>query len=157
MSNNGQEWLAKYPPVDEATINRVAEILGVTFPASFVEIAKLYHGGEPLKDSFHVNYPRIGQIEGCISTLLSFAADNPYPHSNMLYINQNPPDCFPEGLVMFGEDAGGNYMCFDFRANRSTPEPPIVYWSHESREGEDIFYLAATFTDFLNMLHESEF
>ena len=52
-------------------------------------------------------------------------------------------------IVPFGEDGGGNYVCFDYRRSDT---PSIVFWFHEL-EGEDGLYpVAPSFEEFLNDL-----
>jgi hypothetical protein len=66
----------------------------------------------------------------------------------------DPPEFFPENLVSFAGDGGGNLICFDYRATKENP--PIVFWCHDDSEGEDVHFVANSFEEFINMLHESE-
>lgn len=69
----------------------------------------------------------------------------------------NDPDYFPKKLIPFGDDGGGNYMCFDYR-NHSGDNPPVVFWNHDVYENSKrISFVANNFEDFINMLHKSEY
>jgi len=57
----------------------------------------------------------------------------------------------PSRLVPFGEDGGGNLVCFDYRVSDS---PSIALWFHELSGDESIWRIAANFDDFLNSLSE---
>ncbi len=55
----------------------------------------------------------------------------------------------PHQLIPFGEDGGGDDVCFDYR---HSDVPSVVFWHHELGAEEGIFPVAATFEDFLGML-----
>lgn len=59
----------------------------------------------------------------------------------------------PQRLIPFGEDGGGNYVCFDYR---HSDVPSVVFWHHELDADEGIFPVAATFEKFLRMLRAYE-
>lgn len=42
----------------------------------------------------------------------------------------DPPEFFPAGIIAFAETGGGNRICFDYRQDSNTDNPPIVYWNH---------------------------
>ena len=49
-------------------------------------------------------------------------------YNNIMDIYNNPAEFFPKNLVAFGRDRGGNKICFDYRLNPTTDNPPVVYW-----------------------------
>jgi hypothetical protein len=60
------------------------------------------------------------------------------------------PDHFTPGLISFADDGGSNLSCFDYRARRDDPDPPIVFWHHELHScGEEPFFVAENFRAFL--------
>ena len=66
----------------------------------------------------------------------------------------NPPEFFPQGLISFAPDGGGNYICFDYRNCKENP--PIVFWHHEVEENEGVFPLADSFDQFIDSLKNEE-
>ncbi|WP_218459882.1 SMI1/KNR4 family protein [Rickettsia sp. TH2014] len=68
-------------------------------------------------------------------------------HNNIIDIYNNPAEFFPKNLVAFGIDGGGNKICFDYRADPNTDNPPVVYWIIGYNEGEDISFLAYNFEE----------
>lgn len=64
---------------------------------------------------------------------------------------------FSKWLIPFGETGGGDFICFDYRNDNKTDNPPIVFWCHDA-DSEDgrVSFVANNFEEFINMLHESE-
>ena len=63
---------------------------------------------------------------------------------------------FEDGLIPFGENGGGDMICFDYRKNRTTNNPPIVIWNHDMGLEHRVVFIANNFEEFINMLHEPE-
>ncbi|MDR0695636.1 MAG: SMI1/KNR4 family protein [Holosporales bacterium] len=91
------------------------------------------------------------KISEFIEILLSQSTDNP-----------NDPDVwkfyryFDSRLIPFGENGGGDFICFDYR-NHNGDNPPIVIWSHDvANNSKRISFIANNFEEFINMLHEPE-
>lgn len=63
-----------------------------------------------------------------------------------------------EGLVAFSSLGNGDLLCFDYRGNTNTNNPPIAVWHHEGRPGmeEEVSPVAKTFDEFLDMLFEEQ-
>ena len=75
---------------------------------------------------------------------------------NLVKQYNHPPEFFPQNVVPFGENGGGDMVCFDYRSNPKTTNPPIVYWEHEEEEGKDVSFIAKDFEEFLSILKEPE-
>ena len=74
----------------------------------------------------------------------------------LLNESKDDPGYFSKKLIPFGDDGGGNYMCFDYREHKEN-NPPIIYWNHSVYENSKrISVIANSFEEFINMLHESE-
>ncbi|CAO1295871.1 unnamed protein product [Diamesa hyperborea] len=71
--------------------------------------------------------------------------------------NLDPDLPFPDKIVPFAVDGGGNLICFDYRRNINTDEPSIIFWHHEGESGtaEELSFVANSFDEFLDMLHDS--
>ena len=63
---------------------------------------------------------------------------------------------FEDGLIPFGENGGGDYICFDYRNDKTTDNPPIVIWNHDMGLKHRVVFIANNFEEFINMLHEPE-
>ena len=63
---------------------------------------------------------------------------------------------FEDGLIPFGENGGGDMICFDYRNDKTTDNPPIVIWNHDMGLKHRVVFIANNFDEFINMLHEPE-
>lgn len=61
---------------------------------------------------------------------------------------------FEDGLIPFGDNGGGDLICFDYRKNQITDNPPIVIWNHDMGLKHRVVFIANNFEEFINMLHE---
>ena len=63
---------------------------------------------------------------------------------------------FEDGLIPFGDNGGGDMICFDYRHDKTTDNPPIVIWNHDMGLKHRVVFVANNFEEFINMLHEPE-
>ncbi|MBR1734338.1 MAG: SMI1/KNR4 family protein [Alphaproteobacteria bacterium] len=63
---------------------------------------------------------------------------------------------FEDGLIPFGDNGGGDMICFDYRNDKMTDDPPIVIWNHDMGLKHRVVFIANNFEEFINMLHEPE-
>ncbi len=141
--------------VNPAQIILVEKELSKKLPVSFKEMVSMCDAGYPKKSDFIFFDISLGDYTlGCIGALLAFSPE--YPHEKILEYYHNPPEFFPEGLVGFAVDGGGNVICFDYRQDPDTNDPPIVYWIHDVEDEESISPIAKNFDAFLSMLMSEE-
>ncbi|HEU4321849.1 MAG TPA: SMI1/KNR4 family protein [Roseiflexaceae bacterium] len=149
MEHNNLEWIDSHHIIGDDVIRQVEQELAVTFPPDFVEYAKRYHGGRPTINSFDYIDENNNLITNGFEVLISFDLNYKW---NIVRQNKQPPEELPKGVIIFGINGGGGYMCFDYRSRKEYP--PIVFWSHDSFSAETVIPLADTFLDFLGMLYE---
>jgi hypothetical protein len=130
---------------DPKELERTQKKIGVFFPKEYVEIVLKCDGGDPENAAFKVMY-------GNNFIFLSIGSLLKINKSNLLNKYLDPPEFFPEGLVGFGVNGGGDYICFDYRQGKHLLNPPIVFWDHEGDEGEDVYFVANNFKEFLEKL-----
>ena len=141
-------------PVCEERIKYVEETIGVKFPKSYRELIKRCDGGYPIKDEFDYYDEDFEEVlPGSVGGFLTL---NEVQGIGLLKLFYSPPEFFPEGLLAFGDNGGGNFVCFDYREGKDNPDPPIVYWSHEAEDGKDVSFIAPNFDAFIKMLYRSE-
>ncbi|RPK15237.1 SMI1/KNR4 family protein [Priestia endophytica] len=158
------EWLYADTPVREDDVRDAGKTLGVVFPEDYVECAAKNNGADVEPYLFDV-----GNTTKSFGTLLMYDEDD---SEYIIKIFHDYKDTLPKGLIPFAFDPAGNLICFDYEDR--TENPIIVFWEHEgaeekevliSHEGlteeeaekvarENVFYVADTFTDFLNKLHD---
>lgn len=140
--------------VSTERINFIEKIIGKIFPHLFLELVKICDGGYPLKDAFA--YFDIYHQSMIISGVGAFLYLNDSNSSDFLKIYKNPPEFFPEGLIAFADNGGGDFICFDYRMDKESKNPPIVFWSHGADKGKDVSFIAKNFEEFIGMLYEPE-
>lgn len=64
---------------------------------------------------------------------------------------------FEDGLIPFGENGGGDMICFDYRKNKNTDDSPIVIWNHDMGLDHKVVFVANNSEEFVNMLYEPEY
>ena len=120
-------------------------------PESYLNMLKESDGGYLDYDFDYYNKSLKRNFGSGISVLYGLKSEY-----NLIDEFSSPAEMFPKGIVAFGEDGGGDKVCFDYRKNPDSDNPPIVYWSHEGDVGEDLSYLAKDFEEFLSILKEPE-
>ncbi|WP_332651328.1 SMI1/KNR4 family protein [Lysinibacillus sp. 54212] len=156
-------------PVPDGTVSAeyiigVGKQMGYIFPSDYVECAVHNNGSAVLPYNFEVN-----ETTRVFGTLLSYDEDS---SENIVKVYRDYVSSLPKGLVPFGFDPAGNLICFDYKDNDDNPI--VVFWEHENawekgkliqeeglteeqaeeRARENVFYVAATFTEFLDKLHD---
>ncbi|GAB4203260.1 MAG: SMI1/KNR4 family protein [Roseiflexaceae bacterium] len=149
MAERNLGWRSAHPPIEEEIVQNVEKELGVKFPDEFIECVKKYHGGYPTINRFDYLDDAGRKTTSGLSELLSFDLQYEW---NILRENKEPPEEMPKGLVIFGTDGGGGYICFDYRER--TNNPPVVFWSHDTPSAETVIPLAHDFATFLAMLYQ---
>ena len=161
---NDLTWPVPDDPVSAEYIIKVGRQIGYIFPSDYVECAVHNNGSAVLPYNFEVN-----EITRVFGTLLSYDKDS---SENIVKVYHNYVSSLPKGLVPFPFDPAGNLICFDYKEHEDNPI--VVFWEHENaaeketlmqeeglteeqaeeRARENVFYVAATFTEFLDKLHD---
>ena len=131
-------------PITEVQIRGAEKLIGVSFPEEYKEVIREFNGSYgdaefPMPDSEH---------GGSIGVWLSLSPwDRETIWSSLSAWKEHE---LSEKIIPFGEDGGGNWVCFDYRENEK--EPNIVYWFHEIGGDEGCIFVCDRFTTFLNSL-----
>lgn len=137
------EWMEskKKPSLD--AITKLANILGVTFPAAYLKIASIYNGGSPVDYSF-VN---ANKEEDSLEAFLQ------YPNEILKYLDF-ARGRLPEKVVPFAVTFNSDAICFDFRGEG---EPKIVFWDQTTKRIKDdkrLNKIAESFEAFMDSLYD---
>lgn len=146
---------SKNLPLNTKDLNLFTKSISYKLPQDFIkslEIADGYNTNYVFE--YFDEYLESKYISG-FSTIFGIKTDNT-PFYNIINENNSPPEFFPNTLVAFAEDGGGNRICFDYRKNPNTDNPPIVYWNHEATVGEDVSFIANNFNEFIKILEKSD-
>ncbi len=157
-------WQFADKAVSEEYVKKIGSELGFKLPEDYIKCVALNNGANVEPDLYHV-----GNVEKVFGTLLSYDQAN---DEYIVDVFNSYKAALPTGLVPFAFDPAGNLLCFDYKNHESNPV--IVYWEHENawekemvmkdeglteeqaeeRVRENVFYVAATFTEFLDKLHD---
>ena len=131
-------------PVDPVEVEKLEASWGVHLPEEYKHLAPLHHGMNPTPNVFD-----IGEVDDAFTCLLTLILDKDkkgYAISTMYDIIKPhvPPGIFP-----FGTTPGGENICFDYR-DAPPGQPKVVLVTVEM----EIFFIAHSFLEFLEGLHE---
>ena len=121
-------------------------------PVQFIELIKKTNGGDMdyCFEYYDINLKKyIGTGLSCIFGLGLDSYD-------LLKEYNDPADMFPVNILAFSVTGNGDKICFDYRDDPNTDNPPIVYWNHEAEEGLDVSFVAKDFESFIAMLEEPD-
>lgn len=158
------EWEYADSEVSEFKIKEIGLQLGFQLPRDYIDCVKINGGASVLPEEFNV-----GNVERCFGSLFSFDEESSeyIVKKYEIYKPSLPQKVFP-----IANDPAGNLICLDYKNN--TESPIVVFWEHENaweiemlireeglteeqaeeRARENVFYVAATFTEFLDKLHD---
>ena len=128
------EWKYVKTLKDVSSIDKFESEHGFSFPKDLKDILLKYNGGRPPRKYFDVGSEKDKEFK----TLLSFNESD----IETIY------KCFPldsanKTLIPFASDPAGNYFVLKDNA--------VCLWNHET---DKTVFLAPTFTEFLQMLHD---
>jgi hypothetical protein len=64
-----------------------------------------------------------------------------------------------DGIVVIGRCANGDYICFDYRDNLITNNPPVAVMFHDFFDGDDKMFIcpvANNFEQFIDLLYKND-
>jgi len=158
------EWQFADETVSEDYVGRIGDDLGFIFPKDYVSCVAINNGANVEPELFNV-----GNRERVFGTLLSYDDEN---DEFIVDVYNSYKNSLPNEVVPFAFDPAGNLICFDYKGHKENPI--VVFWEHENawekgmlmeeegltkeqaeeRARENVFYVAATFTEFLDKLHD---
>lgn len=142
------EWINKNKELSDTEIKYVEDILCIKFPDDYISCIKNNDGAYPVPDTFNIQ-----DSEETLNNLLSL---HKYKENFLLQVYENVKDRMIDEIIPFARDPFGNLLCFDYRNN---DQPTVVFWEHEkafNNKKNAISFICNTFSELLNMLHESE-
>ena len=158
------KWEFADEPVSQEVVHTVGDNLGVKFPSDYIECVAINNGANAEPRLFDVE-----NREKVFGTLLSFDENN---DEFIVSVYNDYKLTLPKEIVPIAFDPAGNLICFDYKDDKN--KPTVVFWEHENagekemlmrEEGlteeqveelarENVFYIADTFSDFLDKLHD---
>lgn len=138
-------------PASESMIAELEARLGVSLPEAYRRLVAVANGGTPKGLlTFECPHPRLGPIRSGFDLVLDVTPGLPDSLEERVAAHGGE-GVLEAGLVPFGEDGGGDLMCFDYRACKAAPA--VVYVAISARPSERVIPLAQDFDAFLSSLH----
>ncbi|AGZ45157.1 SMI1/KNR4 family protein [Actinoplanes friuliensis] len=127
-------------PASDTAVRQAEDELEVSLPSEFLAVARVHQGAAPVPAG--IDLPN--GFSTAVDHLLHFE-DSPFV-SNIVAAIFPLLDVLDEGIIPFAADVGGDFFCFDYRAD--TNHPSIAFWSVDW----GVVPLAPNFATFLDML-----
>lgn len=134
--------IADPAPAPDTAVREAERQLRVPFPTDFLDVARAHQGAAPVP----ANIDLPNGFGTAVAHLFHFEA-SPFA-SNIVAAGFPAQDALDKGVIPFAADIGGDLFCFSYREDYDNP--PVVFWSVDW----GTLPLAASFTDFVAMLHE---
>ena len=127
-------------PVTPSQIDGVELVLGIRFPSRYRELIQEFNGAYgdvnfPLPDS------EFGESMGVWLSLLPWDMESIWSSLSAWKEHE-----IHSRVIPFGEDGGGNWICFDYRGKEM---PSIVFYFHEVGGDEGLYPVADDFDSFV--------
>ncbi len=147
-----------YGKATEKEILDCENLCKVVLPHKLKEIVLLCDGANFKKNIFIYSSKSSDFYENSsIGMFHIFSTDEELRGESFAKYYNNPPEFFPEGIISFASVGNGDLICFDYRADPQTDNPPIVMWEHEAAGSEEaVSFIAPDFEAFMNMLMSDE-
>lgn len=151
------QWDSYWGSVDTAQVDKYEKMLGYKFPEDYKTIVSTYNGAivdDKNSYQFYSNLTKKNERYGL--GLLHAFGDCDSRAETMEYCLANKPYGFPNGLVSFAREGGGDLLCFDYREGLPEDEPKIIIWHLNGEPGTvaESSFLANTFSEFLDLLFQ---
>jgi hypothetical protein len=145
-----------YGEISVEVMRELEKTQNVILPKAYVDFISKHNGVRLEVNSFEYYDPNIGNKN---SDSIAFNPAEKIQKSIDLLQYDEEPDLdikyrFEDGLIPFGDNGGGDLICFDYRKDRTTDNPPIVIWNHDMGFEHRVIFIANNFEEFINMLHE---
>jgi hypothetical protein len=139
-------------------INQIENKYAVKLPKRYVDFITKHNGACLYARVFNYMDPNRASNEFNSNSIAFDSVEEILIHIENIQSGEEPDwDIkyrFEDGLIPFGDNGGGDLICFDYRKNRDTDNPPIVIWNHDMGFEHRVVFIANSFEEFINMLHE---
>jgi hypothetical protein len=147
-----------YGEISIKIINDINKIYLVNLPKRYVNFIIKHNGAYLKADVFDYDDPNIKSGRKNSDGITFIRAEEISKRVENIKSGEEPDwDIkyrFEDGLIPFGDNGGGDLICFDYRKNRDTDNPPVVIWNHDMGFDHRVVFIANSFEEFIDMLHE---
>jgi hypothetical protein len=140
-------WKNVKPLKDISFIARIEKTWNIKLPESYKEVISDSNAGVPEPNAFDTDQCKGKQF----AELMNCNLDD---EDSIIKEHQLISEHLPALVLPFAADAGGNYICFDYR--NASSEPSVVFWNHEERFEIEDNEIVTTSTETKSELHPIE-
>jgi hypothetical protein len=148
--------LTDYGEISADVARNLEKNMDIKLPEEYVRFITKHNGAHLNFFDVFDYYDESKQIDSVDSIAFKSLEDIEDSIQGLLRESIDDPEYFYEKLIPFGDNGGGDLICFDYR-NYDGDNPPIIIWAHGAPENSKrISFIANSFEEFINMLHEPE-
>jgi cell wall assembly regulator SMI1 len=136
------------PSITIAEIIEVESEIGLVLPEDYRNFLMLHNGGNPDPSLFPLTGDPLNPY-GILRRLYCICPGDPLNLIDNYFLTK---DRLPNGILPIGEDSFGNLICIGLLQNNFGK---IFFWDHEeeiNQINKNIYFVANSFTELLNML-----
>lgn len=130
--------------VDQSYIDAFEKKLGYIFPQKYKSLLSKHNALRP-----HENLCNFKLNDKCDSRDVNFFGygDSVEEYEDIEKFQQEPEYCYRH-IVVIGESANGDYICFDYREDPTTDNPPVVVMLHDYPDENNKMHVCPVTDDF---------
>lgn len=141
--------------IDVSVIDEFEKSIGYKFPSTYRNLISRHNSLHPENCDFDFFDNSLGRTASRDVTFLGYGTE---VLSSSNIANAQWHDIYGrDHVVVFGRTAGGDYVCFDYRENPTTDNPPVVVMLHDYFDDNDnkmfICLVADNFDQFIDSLY----
>ena len=143
--------------IDLSVIKEFEKEFQIILPNLYVELMQKHNAVKFNEDCFNF-FDLDGDLTSSSIAFLGFNVDE---GSNIKIFQQQEEEGGYKGIITFGLNGAGDYICFDYRQSPSTNNPPIVFMLHddciEDEYGNEkmvVMKVTDNFENFIKNLYE---
>ena len=127
--------------------------VGYKFPVEYKKLISRHNALRPSDDCFDFKFK--DKVDSRDVNFLGYGTDI----SNSINITKNQQEkdqYYRDHIIIIGESASGDYVCFDYRANLTTDNPPVVVMLHDYPDEDNkmlVCPVADNFEQFMDSLY----
>jgi len=116
--------------VDISEIERFENKIGYEFPSEYKYLISKHNALRPSSECFDFNCN--GELDSRDVSFFGYG-ESVNEYEDIEEFQQEDSYCY-EHIVVIGGTANGDYICFDYRGNPNSNNPPVIVMLHDSTD-----------------------
>lgn len=136
-------------------MNMFERSIGYLFPQSYKDFISNHNAAYPAYN--YVDFFNTFMGNKDCRDVNFFGYGNTLSKSERIDLAQIDDGYCPDGIITFAQSANGDYICFDYRQDHKTDNPPIVVMYHDVYNEDNtkmyVDFVANNFDEFMDSLY----